>query len=479
MMEAEARPTRTALLEPEAVAAGAGGRIFAEALACLGDANVTYALLRDDPRDFDRLHDLDVLIAAADRRLARAALERAGFQLRRDRRLRRKWVFVRFAAGRFFAIDVHGACVQGGLEYMDAALALSRLERSGPVPRLAPEDRFVHLLLHNLLGKPSLQAKHLPALRALAAGPLDAARLAAQTRGFGTGALVQRALRGIDALAMDAGAWRRERLRVRARLLLRPRNLGGWLCYAHGDRLRLRRRAVVLALLGPDGSGKTTFADTLEALLRDSPLRAGRVYMGCWGHDLLPMRQARRLVPPQASYGRLLLHRCGLEVVLTGAEREVLESEPTRRALAGAALRYALKGLAFHAALGLELTTRYVLHIAASRRPIVLSDRWVQDLEFRQGRVPFARGALGRRLFYRLFPRPDGVLYLSAPYALVAVRKPQLDREQYESMDGIFRRVLQPLQPLRITTDRPPAELARAFLERHWEDILQRCNQRA
>jgi hypothetical protein len=59
---------------------------------------------------------------------------------------------------------------------------------------------------------------------------------------------------------------------------------------------------MVLSLLGPDGSGKTSFADALEALLRDSPLRAGRVYMGCWGHDLLPMRQARRLVPPLVSH---------------------------------------------------------------------------------------------------------------------------------------------------------------------------------
>jgi thymidylate kinase len=472
---------RAALLEPQAAPrpAATGARVFGEALTCLGDAHVQFALLRDDPRALDRLADLDLLVEPRDRRLAFAALERAGFALRRDRRLRAKWVFVRFEAGRFFAIDLHEACVQGGIVYMDARLALGRLDRGGPAPRLGPEDRFVHLLLHNLLGKPALQDKHLPALRALAAARLDAARLEAQTRPFGTGEVVRRALQDLEALAHDPPAWRRLRLRLRARLLLHPANLAGACRHRWGDRLRLRRRPVVLALLGPDGSGKTTFADTLEAVLRDSPLRAGRVYMGCWGHDHLPMRQARRLVPPQVSYVRLLLHRCGLELVLNAGEREVLEARPSWRALLGAALRTGLKGLAFHAALAAEMTYRYLRFVAAARRPIVIADRWVHDLEFRQGRVPFAHGGFGRRFLYRLFPKPDGVLYLSAPYELVARRKAQLDRRQYEDMDRIFRQVLQPLRPLHLVTDRPAAELAHDFLAHHWEDVLRRCNQRA
>src|SRR5207249_4862004 len=97
---------------------------------------------------------------AADLSLATAALEGAGFVRKRDRRLRLKWVFVRYASSHFYTVDLHGAFVQGGVVYMDAARALKRRDESRGVPTLLAEDQFLHLLLHNLLGKKELQAKH-------------------------------------------------------------------------------------------------------------------------------------------------------------------------------------------------------------------------------------------------------------------------------------------------------------------------------
>jgi thymidylate kinase len=191
------------------------------------------------------------------------------------------------------------------------------------------------------------------------------------------------------------------------------------------------------------------------------------------------MRQARRLTPPQVSPFRLLLRQCGMRLGLCAEEHAVLATKPRRTMLALAAVRTGIKNAVFAVALATELGYRYVRFIAFARRPIVLTDRYVYDLEFRHGRAPFEHGAWARRMFYRLFPAPDGVLYLTAPYDLVAARKPQLDRALFETMDRGFRAVLAHRQPLVLTSDIPPDELARQFLARHWESLLTRCNERA
>lgn len=458
-------------------AASSGG--FRPVLLALAAAHVRHALLRDDPRALEALRDLDLLVHPSDVATAFMVLEEAGFRLKRDRRLRRKWVFVRYRDGRFDVVDLHGACVQNGFEYMDAALAVERAEKTAGIPCLAREDAFLHLLLHNLIGKGHLQAKHLDRLWELQAIGIDPERLRAQTARFGLDAIVATARAEFATLVQDAGACRNLRTAACRALWRHPANLWGGLCYRWGDRLRMQRRPVVLALLGPDGSGKTSFADALQAHLHDTPFRPGRVYMGSWGHDLLPMRQARRLVPPQVSHTRLLLRRLGLPAAVSGEEEARLVQRPNPAGLLAAAMRYALKGTGFHAAIAVEMTYRYARHIARSRRPVVISDRWVHDLEFRQGKIPFVHGQRGRALWYRLFPAPDAVLYLTTPYDLVEKRKPQLDRRQFETMDAVFRTILAPQHPLLLISDAPPEAMVRAFLTQHWERILDRCNRRA
>lgn len=452
---------------------------FRPVLQALAAAHVRHALLRDDPQALHAVRDLDLLVHPDDVAGASAVLHGAGFRCKRDRRLWRKWVFVRYRDGRFDVVDLHGACIQNGLEYMDAALAIERAEKSAGIPCLAREDAFLHLLVHNLIGKGHLQAKHLDRLRELQRNGLDPERLQAQTARFGLDGAVARARADFEVLARDTTACRSLRELVCRALWRHPANVWGALCFRYGDRLRTRRRAVVLALLGPDGSGKTSFADALQAHLHDSPLRPGRVYMGSWGHDLLPMRQARRLVPPQVSHTRLLLRRVGVPVAVSAEETARLAGRSSLPGLAAAALRYALKGAGFHTAIAVEMSSRYVRYIARSRRPVVISDRWVHDLEFRQGKIPFVHGQRARAWWYRAFPAPDAILYLTTPYDLVEKRKPQLDRAQFEAMDAVFRTVLAPQQPLLLVSDAPPEGMVRAFLTEHWERILERCNQRA
>lgn len=450
---------------------GAGADPYLEALDCLQKAGVPFALLRDEPPSFELLRDLDVLIDPQELEIAAAALERAGFLLKRTPELQKKWVFLRYDSGRFYVLDLHGALVQRNLEYMDGRLALGRRDQGGPYPRLCAEDRYLHLALHNLLGKPALQDKHAAKLRELRRRRLDRVRLDNQTGALGLEAFADR-LMDIDSL--DSRSWSVLRAQVRRTLRQHPRNRGWWRSKGHW----WKRRPVVLALLGPDGSGKTTLLHELLAFLEGSPLAASSAYMGAWGHDQLRVRLVRRLVPPRISHSRIYAAVCGKPVQLTAEEEQfIAKHKPSKRGQALRAFRNAVKEVLFYTGLTVELGYRYLRFVRFSRRPIVVTDRWVYDLELRQGRTPFTYGHRLRRFIYGLFPTPDGTLYLSAPYAVVAARKPQLEREQYEHIDWHWKRFLNQYDPLELSTTTPSAELARSFIDRYWEALLDRYNK--
>jgi len=163
------------------------------------------------------------------------------------------------------------------------AECLARRQRHDNVVLPAPDDAFWTTLLHCLLDKGTFAARHRDHLRdALAAartdGPLGRIAARACPEGWSPARLVECVRLGdwevLERLGPSlAAGWRAQqpggaRLRqlVRAWQLL-PARLAG----------RLRRRGVCLALLGPDGSGKSSLAMGLQ---RSWPLPVRTVYMG-------------------------------------------------------------------------------------------------------------------------------------------------------------------------------------------------------
>ena len=132
----------------------------------------------------------------------------------------------------------------------------------------------------------------------------------------------------------------------------------------------LKRNAGLVTVDGPDGSGKTSITNELEEILRGTPLSTSRVYMGCWGHDLLPMRFIRRLIPPRISHFRIWQAVRGKPVDLTEDEREFFEKNQPKPLLQGwRALRYACKDTIFYSALMLELGVRFLRGIQRPTPP--------------------------------------------------------------------------------------------------------------
>jgi thymidylate kinase len=250
--------------------------------------------------------DIDLLIHPGDAARARAALRDAGFP---------EWPAIghgghRFhrayddGADRWLAIDVvtELAFGVGSSLVLDGAAeaVLERRDASRRPPRLAPDDAFWSLLLHDLLDRRGIPDHHAAELAGLVgaatpdgdlgrrldalAGPGRAVRLIALVAGDDRdAALIEggRMGRRWARRTMPAAAIRR----VRHMLLRRLRK----------PFTAIRRRGIDVTVLGPDGAGKSTVARSLGAM---TAIPTRTIYLGLYGSGLDGTRRfglARRL----------------------------------------------------------------------------------------------------------------------------------------------------------------------------------------
>jgi len=301
------------------------------------------------------------------------------------------------------------------------------LGRAGPglrgLPTVHPSDEFWILILHALLDKRSLAEKHRRRLAVLAAdaGPTDelARRLAAVAGRSWPARLHELALDGQwDALETAGTALRRNWWRGRA-----VKSLGNRL--RNSATLALRKvsesftaRGPSVALLGPDGAGKSTLAQSLA----DGYVFGGRViYLGLYS--------ARERVLELPIPG------------VRGAQR--------------------LLRLAWRSAIA-----RY--HTA--RRRLVVFDRHPYDVEA-TGRG--SRRTLRRRVLAHAGPSPDVVIVLDAPTAVLHARTPEHGVERLEEMRRGYLALARRL-PNAVVVDAtdPPAIVAARAMSAVWATRL-------
>jgi thymidylate kinase len=277
----------------------------------------------------------------------------------------------------------------------DATSSLLARRLAGSPPRLSENDEFWITLAHCLLDRRKVPTKHRERLTRLATHST-----ADSVIGVGLEGILPKSIRSGDLLlAARLGNWDTlERLvpgLVEAASRLDRQNLPQRIAQRAGALLSAVRgarqsRGISVALLGPDGAGKSTLASGIE----DSfvfPVR--QVYMGLTGGML---RQVDRLrVPGVVRAGRLAV-----------------------------------------------IWYRYLLaqyHVARGR--LVVFDRYIYDADVP---TPHRLGLLaraGRWMDGRCCPAPDLILLLDAPGELMHQRKPSYTPEMIEDWRQHFLRL--------------------------------------
>jgi glycosyltransferase involved in cell wall biosynthesis/thymidylate kinase len=270
--------------EPLAPAATLQSRAFGE----LTRAGVQWAMLRPssvlEPGD-----DVDVLVAPSDYGVARSVLLNFGFlQLPgRGRGSHRFFLGHDSSRGDWLALDVVTELAYGPRFEFKTNLGAACLERRSGSParqNLDPDDELYSLLLHCLLDKGVISPKRASKLEQL----VVADREAGPVRHLLAGLLPSEWTAERLEQAIRAGEWARleslgrpisRRLRRRDPLGSMRRTLGRSIVGLIEPLLLLKRPGLTVALVGPDGAGKSTLAERIENSL-GLPVR--RIYMGLW-----------------------------------------------------------------------------------------------------------------------------------------------------------------------------------------------------
>jgi thymidylate kinase len=304
-----------------------------------------------------------------------------------------------------------------GTDALAARTVLDTVERDS-LPQPAAGWLFWILLLHDILDKGEIPVRHRPELTRLAglagasAAPL---RTIAKRHGLdpeATGALARAGQWAqLGALARNHAAPVRP---MRERLVAgADRVAGAW-----------TRRGVSVAIMGPDGAGKTTLVNGLRATL---PFPVRVLYMGLTG-GRLPRADALR-VPGVVLAARLAL--------LWG--------------------RYGV-GL-YHRARG----------------RIVLYDRFTLDGMVPSGAQLGPLGRLSRRVQAVAVPRPELLLLLDASGAAMHSRKGEYDPVQLEEWREAYRRLRGRERTLEVLdAEQPPDAVRRDAQARIWQCYAER-----
>jgi thymidylate kinase len=420
-----------------------GGRphpLLREAFAALDRAGVDWCVLRGELGLAYPRGDVDLLVSPSDREDALAALRTAGF-VRLPAYGRGSHCFLHAyhcPTARWIELDIVTELAYGPAFSLVTGAedgCLRRRQRAGVVAVLAPDDRFWTLLLHCVLDKRAVETHHAQRLEALAKlalpeGPL-ASFVAARSPAGWSARRILRAARSRDWQALVDLYPHLVRSSTRAH----PGSVAARIARQRVLRLAEKpavwrsRRGLSVALLGPDGAGKTTLA---REVAQSFCFPGTTAYMGLWQGE---------------GEARLILWRACARVLLRPAAS-------VRRYLAA--------------------------RLAQERGRLVVFDRYTYDA-YLPPRPPLVRA---KRLYFSLLartcPAPGLLLLLDAPGELLAARKREHSPEELEWQRRHFlglRRRFPGLQLVDVA--RPAGDVKADVLDRIWAHYRERTERAA
>ena len=430
--------------------------VFRQFVHQLDEEGVRYALLRNISVDDTESRELDILVDPKYRGKLLDLAFAHGFRSEVTSSVRPlKRALVRYVGGGLLKLDVHSAMVSRGMVTMDHKVVLRRRVWRDGAFVLSPDDLRAHLVCHSILDKRCIPAKYVGVLRDLLAHDYDQEYIESHLARFGADELFRHVVTHFDELVGDAALCEELRDRTLRRLVARrPGNLLRALWCRLAKRLRrLRgRRGVVVALVGPDGVGKTTLLARLETRLAAMHRKTTTVYMGPWGQSILPVSAILRAV------GR------------PGEESRKLPIGLVPR------VRWAL----YLVVLACEFTARYLLRVLPARRTsdVVLCDRYLYDVA--TGYKNRCTGQLlwARKLLCRLYPRPNATVLLCTSPEVISARKQDLSEEAAPEVIEAYRDAAREFDMLVVDAGADAHEVEERVLESLWPVLFCRGTAR-
>ena len=404
-----------------------------QAFAVLDQAGGEWCVLRGEAELAQPREDVDLLISPSDYERARVGLCALGFAalpaygrgshsfFRAYHRPTDQWI----------TLDVVTELSYGpafGLATRAEQGCLGRRRRVGEVCVLAPDDSFWTLLLHCVLDKRGFEGHHAARLQALAEealpdGPLASLVACLAPPEWPPRRMLRAARSGdwkslVDLYPSLLRSWARAQLGPVVRRIATQRLLR----LAEKPVVWLSRRGLSVALLGPDGAGKSTLA---REVAEGFCFPGATSYMGLWQGDQMHRRAWRVLLRPAACWRRYLAAR--------------IEQQLGR---------------------------------------LVIFDRYTYDA-YLPPRPPRVRA---KKLYFSLLahtcPRPDLVLLLDAPGRLLAERKHEHSPEELEWQRRHFLQLRERVAGVEVVdAARPQGDVKAEIVERIWRHYSARWGE--